>query len=57
MPIDENGQYLWVRIVEAIENKEEEYAKESSRLRFVCSMKGDQIEEIFSYNKILDFLE
>ena len=57
MPIDKDGQRLRARIVEAIENQEEECAKESSRLKFVCSMKEDQIEEVFSYNEILDFLE
>ena len=31
--------------------------KDSSRVKFICSMKDDQIEEIFSYDKILDFLE
>ena len=55
MPIDKDGQRLRARIVEAIENQEEECAKESSRLKFVCSMKEDQIEEVFSYNEILDF--
>ena len=55
--INKDRQRLRVRSVEAIENQEEECAKESSRLKFIYSMKEDQIEEVFSYNEILDFLE
>ena len=57
MPADDNGQRLRARIVKAIDDQEEECMKDSSRVKFICSMKDDQIEEIFSYDKILDFLE
>ena len=57
MPADDSGQRLRARIVKAIDDQEEQCMKNSSRIKFVCSMKDDQIEEIFSYNEILDFLE
>jgi len=41
IPTNENGQYLQVRIVKAIEDQEEECIKDLLRIRFVCSMKDD----------------
>ena len=57
IPANKDRQCLRERITKAIDDYEEEYAKESSRLKFVYSMKDDEIEEVFSYNEILDFIE
>lgn len=57
LPADENGQILRAKIVKAIENHEDEYARDPTKLKFVCYMKEDQIEETCSYNEILDYLE
>ena len=31
--------------------------KDSLKIKFICFIKDDQVEETFSYNKILDYLE
>ena len=57
MPANEDRQCLRVRIIKVIDNNEEEYAKKSSKLKFVCSMKNDEIVQVSRYNEILDFIE
>ena len=52
----EDGQRLRARVVKAIDDYEGDLARDSSRLKFVCTMQDDTIEEIFSYNELLDFL-
>ena len=51
-----NRQCLRVRIVNTIDNHENDSSKDSSRLEFVCSVKDNAVEEIFSYNNILQHL-
>ena len=53
---NEDGQRLRVRIVKAIDDYDDDCAKDSNQKKFVCTMKDDTIEEIFSYNEILDHL-
>ena len=57
MLANEDEQCLWERIVKAIENHKEDFAKESSRLKLVSSIKEDEFEEAFSYNEMLEFIE
>ena len=52
----EDGQCLRARIVKAIDDCEGDLARDSSRLKFVCTMQDDTVEEIFSCNELLDFL-
>ena len=54
---EEDGQRLRVKIVKAIETYEDELHKNSARREFICSTKEDQVEEILTYNEILDLLE
>ena len=54
---EEDGQRLRVKIVKAIEIYEDELNKNSARREFICSTKEDQVEEILTYNEILDLLE
>ena len=54
---EEDGQRLRVKIVKAIETYEDELNKNSARCEFICSTKEDQVEEILTYNEILDLLK
>jgi hypothetical protein len=49
MPPDENGQRFPARIVRAIDNHKGNLDQQSSRKHFVCTMKEDQLEEIFFF--------
>jgi hypothetical protein len=53
----EDGQRFRARIVEAIEQHENEHAKESELQQFRVSVNEDQYQEILSYNNILNFIE
>ena len=55
-PENEYGQHLRARIVKAIDDYDDDCAKDSTQKKFVCTIKDDTIEEIFSYNEILDHL-
>ena len=58
MPTDnESRQRLQVRIVKAIEDYEDNCAKDSSRFKFVYSMEDETVEEIMSHNEIPKHLE
>ena len=57
IPINKDGQCLQERIVKAIEDYNDDCAKDSSRFKFICSMKDDETKEVFSYNEIIDYLE
>ena len=50
----EGGQHLRGRIVKAIDDFEGNLARDSSRLKLVFSIRDDTIEEIFTYNELLD---
>ena len=52
----EDGQCLRARIVKALDDCEGDLAQDSSRLKFVCSMNDDTIEETFTYNELLDHI-
>ena len=52
----EGGQRLRARIVKALDDYEGELSRDSSRMRFVCSMQDDTVEEIFTHNELLDYI-
>ena len=53
---EEDGQYVHVKIVKDIEAYEDELDKLPTRREFICSTKDDQVEEILTYNEILELL-
>jgi hypothetical protein len=52
----EDRQRLRARIVKAFDDFEDDLARDSSSLTFVCSMNDGIIEEIFTYNESLDHM-
>ena len=52
----EGGQRLRARIVKALDDYEGELRRDSSRMRFVCSMQDDAVEEVFTCNELLDHI-
>ena len=59
MKEQEDGQKLRARIVEAIEDHESNLEQNPTRIKFRCSVKGgnlDEVEEIIAYNEVLDHI-
>ena len=54
---EEDRQRLRVKIVKAIKAYEDELDKNPDRRQFICSTKDDQVEEILTYNEILELIE
>ena len=54
MSPNRKGQFTRAKIVEAIKD----YAsKDSTRIKFTCTTKNDQVEEFFSHNEVLNYIE
>ena len=53
----DDGQRFRARIVEAIEQHEEQQRQHPKHQKFRCSVNNDQYEEIFGYNEIVQFIE
>jgi hypothetical protein len=56
MDKQDNGDRYRARIVELIEEHDEDLEKETPRLKYKLSVNNDQFEEIMTYNQIVDFL-
>ena len=52
----EDGQLLRATIVKAIDDYEGNLQRDSSRMKFICSTKDDTVEDVFTYNEILDHI-
>ena len=52
----EDGQRLRARIVRALNDYKGDLARDSSHLKFTCSMQDDAVEELFTCNETLDHL-
>jgi hypothetical protein len=53
----DDGQRFRAKIVEAIEQHENETRQHPKHQKFRCSVNHDQYEEIFGYNEIVQFIE
>ena len=52
----EDIQLLRPRIVKTIDDYEGDLHRDSSRIKFICSTKHDKVEDFFTYNEILDYI-
>ena len=52
----EEGQRLAVKIVQAINDQKGNLARNSTRMKFLCTIKDGTIEEIFICNELLDHI-
>ena len=52
----EDEQRRRVRIVTSIDSFEGDLVRDSSRLKFVCAINDDTIEEIFTYSESLNYI-
>jgi hypothetical protein len=50
-------QRFCAKIVRAIIEKDSELKPDSYRIRFLCKLDGDTVDEIYTYNQILDLFE
>jgi hypothetical protein len=53
----EDGQIYRARIVEAVEEHQNQVEEQKDRIKFVCSVNDEQYEEIMSYNDIISHIE
>jgi hypothetical protein len=56
MDKQEDGQRYRARIVQAIEDHDNELAQQADRFKFRISVNDDDYEEILSYNEMLDYI-
>jgi hypothetical protein len=54
---EEDGQRLRARVVRAVIEKEDQLKKGSEYRKFICEVPGSTVDEIFTYNEILDHIE
>ena len=52
----EDGQSLMTRTFKSFDEFEGDLSRDSSRMKFVCSMKDETIKEIFTCNELLDHI-
>jgi hypothetical protein len=57
MDSKENGQRFRARVVRAVVDKEEELKKGLDYMKFICKVPNSTVDEIFTYNDILDHIE
>ncbi len=54
---EEDGQRFRARVVRAIVDKENDLKKNVEYMKFVCEVPNSTVDEIFTYNEILDHIE
>ena len=54
---EEDGQRFRARVVRAIVEKEEDLKKGAEYMRFICEVPNSTVDEIYTYNEILDHIE
>ena len=54
---EEDGQRFRARVVRAVVEKEEDRQKGSEYMKFICEVPNSSVDEILTYNEILDHIE
>ena len=49
----QDSQHLRATIVKAMDDYDGKLQRDSTRLKLICSVKGDTLEDVFIYNEIL----
>jgi len=57
MEPQEDGQRHRAKILQAIEEYDDDLSKQPENRKFICSVNNEKYEEILSYNEILQFIE
>jgi hypothetical protein len=57
LPQQEDGQRFRARIVKALDDYESDLGTQPDHIRFLCSAKDGDFEEILSYSELMDSLE
>jgi len=53
---EEDGQRFRARVVRAVIDKEEDLKKGSEHMKFICEVPNSTVDEILTYNEILDHI-
>ena len=54
--LQEDSQRLRARIVKALDDYEGDLKRDSSIMKFIYSEKDDTVEDFFTFNEILDYI-
>jgi hypothetical protein len=54
---EEDGQRFRARFVRDVTDKEDELKKGSEYMKFICELPNSTVDEILTYNEILDYIE
>jgi hypothetical protein len=54
---EDDGQRFRARVVRAVFDKEDELNKGSEYMTFICEVPNSTVDEILTYNEILDYIE
>ena len=54
---DEDGQRFQARVVRAVINNENKMKKGLEHVKFICEVPNSVVDEIYTYNDIVDFIE
>ena len=57
LPMDENGERKWATISEHVNDLCQEQVSREDQLRFKLKIDGDQLDDLISYNQLMDYLE
>jgi hypothetical protein len=57
MDTEDDGQRFRARVVRAVIDKEEELKKGAEYMKFICEVPNSTVDEILTYNQILDHIE
>ena len=53
----EEGETTRIKIIEAINEHQDDSSRSKPAVKFKCSVNNDAYEEVLSYNQILEYLE
>ena len=57
LPMDENGERKRATISEHVKDLRQEQISREDQLRFKLKMDGDQLDDLISYNQLMEYLE
>ena len=57
LPMDENGERKWATISEHVKDLCQQQVSREDQLRFKLKIDGDQLDDLISYNQLMEYLE
>ena len=57
LPLDENGERMRATISDHVNTINQDQASREDQLRFKLKIDGDHLDDLFSYNQLMEYLE